>query len=251
MVLFFSGTGNSRYAAKKIAEKTEDSLVSLNQLMKQNSKEQLVSENHPFVFVCPTYAWRLPQVVEKFIREQTFAGSKKVYFIMTCGADTANAVDYIKTLCREMGWELQGFAEIVMPDNYITLYEPSDEKTSAEMIRKAEPIILKIAEEIVDGKSLPAFKTNALSGKVKSGMVNGIFYKMFVSAKGFHSTDKCTSCGKCVKLCPLNNVKMKEGRPSWSNRCTHCMACICGCPTDAIEYKNKTQGRRRYYLEEL
>ncbi|MDU1855461.1 MAG: flavodoxin, partial [Clostridium baratii] len=31
--------------------------------------------------------------------------------------------------------------------------------------------------------------------------------------------------------------------------CTHCMACICGCPVQAIEYKNKTKGRNRYYLK--
>jgi MinD superfamily P-loop ATPase len=28
------------------------------------------------------------------------------------------------------------------------------------------------------------------------------------------------------------------------------MACICGCPKTAIEYKNKTQGKERYYLQE-
>ena len=54
----------------------------------------------------------------------------------------------------------------------------------------------------------------------------------------------------CVKLCPLNNVEMDGSRPAWGKRCTHCMACICGCPHEAIEYKNKTQGRRRYYLQD-
>lgn len=250
MVIYFSGTGNSRYVAEKIAEGTDDVLVSMNRLLKKRSKEEIKSENHPFVFVGPTYAWRLPRVVEEFIRDNKFAGSKKAYFILTCGADTSNAVSYVRNLCQEKGWDLQGFAEIVMPDNYIALYEPSDEESAKGIIQKAEPVIQRIVEDIRDGSVMPAFSTNGLSGKLKSGVVNEVFYRMFVDAKGFYATDKCIGCGKCVKLCPLNNVEMDGSRPAWGKRCTHCMACICGCPHEAIEYKNKTQGRRRYYLQD-
>ncbi|MBS5951111.1 MAG: EFR1 family ferrodoxin, partial [Clostridium sp.] len=56
-------------------------------------------------------------------------------------------------------------------------------------------------------------------------------------------------CGKCVKLCPLNNIELVKGKPKWGEKCTHCMACISRCPKEAIEYKNKTKGRNRYYLE--
>ncbi|MEG1197561.1 MAG: 4Fe-4S binding protein, partial [Raoultibacter sp.] len=41
-----------------------------------------------------------------------------------------------------------------------------------------------------------------------------------------------------------------NGRPLWSNTCTHCMACIARCPEEAIEFKHKTQGKARHYLEE-
>ena len=60
----------------------------------------------------------------------------------------------------------------------------------------------------------------------------------------------CTSCGLCAARCPLNNIVLEGGRPVWKGECTHCMACIGGCPTEAIEYGEKSKGRRRYYLEE-
>ena len=58
MILYFSATGNSQYVAERIAKETKDEIVSLNQLMKQNKQDDLISETKPFVFVCPTYAWR-------------------------------------------------------------------------------------------------------------------------------------------------------------------------------------------------
>lgn len=246
MILFFSGTGNSQYVAKIIAEKTKDDIVSINELMKQGNQKQLISKDKPFIFVCPTYAWRIPKVVEEFIKSVDFSGSNKVYFILTCGLSTSNALGYIKQLCKVKGFELQGFADIVMPENYIAMYNAPDKVTAEKIIQKSMPKILKIAEDIRD--EIP-FSVRTTKPSLKSGIVNTTFYKFFVKSKGFYTTEKCIGCKKCVQLCPLNNIEMKEDKPSWQNNCTHCMACISGCPTLAIEYKNKTQGKARYYLE--
>ncbi len=246
MILFFSGTGNSQYVAKILAEKTKDDIVSINKLVKQGNQKQLVSQDKPLVFVCPTYAWRIPKVVEDFIKSVDFSGSNKVYFILTCGLSTSNALGYIKQLCKVKGFELEGFADIIMPENYIAMYNAPDKVTADKIIQKSMPKILKIAEDIRDEIPFPVLTTKP---SLKSGVVNTVFYKFFVKSKGFYTTEKCISCKKCVQLCPLNNIEIKEDKPIWQNNCTHCMACISGCPTLAIEYKNKTQGKPRYYLE--
>ena len=56
----------------------------------------------------------------------------------------------------------------------------------------------------------------------------------------------CIGCGKCAKLCPLNNIMLKDGKPVWGDECTHCMACIGNCPTEAIEYGSITQKKEKY-----
>ena len=49
----------------------------------------------------------------------------------------------------------------------------------------------------------------------------------------------------------MNNVTLKDGKPSWGKNCTHCMACICYCPKEAIEYGKKSVGQPRYHFEAL
>ena len=82
MILYFTGTGNSRYVARKIAEEINDEIISINELIKHESTEELISTDRPFIFVCPTYAWRLPRVVTDFIRKTKFSGNNKAYFIL-------------------------------------------------------------------------------------------------------------------------------------------------------------------------
>lgn len=249
MILYFTGTGNSRYVARKIAEEINDEVVSINQLIKQESEDELISTNKPFIFVCPTYAWRLPKVVTEFIRKTKFSGNNKVYFIMTCGEDTAKAINYIQKLCDDKGWELKGMAEIKMPENYIALFPVPDKETAKQIIEEADKLIYKIASDIRNENNFNIVAPSGLNGTIKSGITNIAFYKFIVHAKGFYSTNQCIGCGKCVNLCPLNNIILKNEKPTWKNKCTHCMACISGCPTKAIEYKNKTQNKERYYLK--
>lgn len=85
---------------------------------------------------------------------------------------------------------------------------------------------------------------------------NPVWCKYKLRARDFYTTDQCIGCGKCVRLCPLNNITLKDGRPVWSDQCTHCMACIGNCPTEAIEYGTITQekepynfGKYRYVVE--
>lgn len=247
MILYFSGTGNSKYVAKQIAEETKDEIVSLNSLIKKDEDVVLESPEQPFVFVCPTYAWRIPEIVNDFIEKTEFKGSKKVYFVLTCGGETEYAINYTKRLCEKKGWELCGFAEILLPDNYIVMFPSLKEEDIENTIAKAQPVIKELSKDISNGLEFQVYKASGLGGKLKSKIINKLFYKMYVNPKGFYVLQsKCVSCGLCAKLCPLNTIELQKGLPVWGDKCTHCMACINNCPEFAIEYKNKTQGKLRY-----
>jgi ferredoxin len=245
VILYFSGTGNSRYAAQVIQSVTGDELVSLNDLIKAG-KQKPISSAQPLVFVTPVYAWRIPRVVEKYIRQTSFQGNTKAYFIASCGSEPHNAASYTKKLCKAKGFDFQGFKAVVMPENYIALYEAPDKETAAKQIQDATPILLEVADKIKKGQLLQAHKAS-VGAKFMSSAVNPAFYRFIVSAKGFRSTEACISCGTCVQACPLNNIKLSDGEPAWGKKCTHCMACICICPKKAIEYKHKTEGKNRYF----
>lgn len=246
MVLYFSGTGNSRYAAKKIAEVSGDAVISINQRLKEQDYSD-VSSDKPLVFVGPVYAGRLPRVMDDYIKKVNFTGTKRAYFIGTCAQTPWVTVEYVEKLCQEKGFSLLGFNSVVMPQGYIAGGGTQPKEVNDSILKEAEPKIVSIAEAIRDQQILPKEQPGKA---IMSKLLNPIMYAVMISAKGFSVTDQCIGCGKCEARCPLNNVKLVNGKPTWGTDCTHCMACIAGCPAEAIEYGKKTQGKPRYYLGE-
>ena len=138
-----------------------------------------------------------------------------------------------------------GCTAVVMPENYIAMFDVPTQKESLEIIQRAEQTI---NEAILTIKNVKAFSRPAVTfqDRMNSGIVNNLFYPVFVHAKKFYASDTCISCGKCAKICPLNNIRMENRKPVWGKNCTHCMACICHCPTEAIEYGKHSKGKPRY-----
>jgi len=245
MVIYFSGTGNSRYAAESLALRTKDKLISANEYIKADKPADFLSDK-PYIFVAPTYAWKLPRIFSSFIESGSFKGSDAAYFVMTCGDDIGNAGQYIRELCTKKGLNFKGVSALVMPENYLAVYDVTEKTEAKLLISKADGTLKTVSDYIAGGQDLPKEKIG-LPDRLKSGFINRNFYALVVSSKGFYVTDKCVACGKCEELCPLNNIKLTEGKPVYGDNCTHCMACICACPTEAIEYKKHTVGKARYY----
>ncbi|MBR5203106.1 MAG: EFR1 family ferrodoxin [Clostridia bacterium] len=247
MILYFSGTGNSKYVAEQIAKITSDEIISINDKLRNNDSSDITATDR-LVFVVPTYAWRIPRVVRDWILKTNFKGAKNIYFVMTCGSEIGNAEKYNKQLCNKKSFTYMGSVGVAMPENYIIMFNSPSKNEIEKIYTKADAEITDIAKAIIENKP---FKTprNNIQDKFMSGPVNMLFYPMYVKAKGFIADDKCTSCGKCVKVCPLDNIAIKNNKPVWSENCTHCLACISYCPTNAIEYGKKTVGKQRYKCE--
>lgn len=250
MVLFFSGTGNSTYIAKRTAEELGDTLFDINDAVKNAKTDEVTSDGGRLVFVTPTYAWRIPIVVRDWISHTVFAGKNKVWFIMDCGGEIGNAAKYNKELCENKDFEYMGTAQIVMPENYIAMFNAPDNGEAAKIIARAKPDIDKCIAAIKNGERFAVPRCNVYD-RFMSGAVNGLFYSMFVKADAFQADSRCVGCGKCVEVCPLNNITLVDGKPKWCKNCTHCMACICRCPTEAIEYGKKSIGKPRYTCEKV
>lgn len=248
MVIYFSGTGNSRWCAEVLAELLQDSLLDAADYIKNGIAADLRSQK-PWVFVAPTYAWQLPRVFESFIRSGSFQGNCDAYFILTCGSDIGNAGQPLSALCRDIGLHYQGILEVRMPENYIAMFNVPPVDRCLELIRAARPVLERGAACICSASPFPAVKIT-LADKLKSGFINRGFYTYYVNAKSFYATEDCISCGKCEDLCPLNNIRLADGKPTWGDHCTHCMACICYCPSKAIEYGKRSQGKPRYRCED-
>ncbi|MBR3756742.1 MAG: EFR1 family ferrodoxin [Firmicutes bacterium] len=248
MILYFSGTGNSKHVAKKLETQLGDTALNLAYYIKNDIQKPIHSDK-PWVIVVPTYGWQIPHIVANWILQTELTGCRDAYFVMTCGDDTGNAQKYNHILCEKKNWIHKGTATIVMPENYIALFDAPDLETSKRIVKAASRSIKKTGEYILQGGNLPKRKIS-LKDKIKSGPVNILFYRLYVKAKKFCTTESCTGCGLCESLCPMNNISVKNGTPIWGKNCTHCMACICGCPMEAIEYGKISEGKVRYTCPE-
>lgn len=253
MVFYFSGTGNSRYAASIIAANNGDELISINDILRERTTDPYVARyafqsEQPLVFVSPTYCWRLPRVVEQFILDSRFEGCREAYFFLTCGNGTGDAGKYAKELCKKAELRFMGLSSVIMPENYITLFSAPSFDDAQGIIRASVSSIESTARLI--GIHKPITDPNSSAGLgVLGSRFNSFFYKVFVNDKKYKATDDCTGCGRCVESCPTANISLGEDRkPVWHGRCTQCMACISTCPRKAIEYGLSTKGKRRYYL---
>lgn len=249
MVLYFSGTGNSKYIAQCIAEALNDELLSVNERIKAGNTSS-VQSGEDIILVTPTYAWRIPRVASDWLSQTTLSTAKRIWFVMDCGSEIGNAAKYNQTLAEQKILKYMGTAQIVMPENYIAMFSAPDKVEAREIVDKAKPDIQNIIGCIQAGLEFPAPRNN-LYDRFMSCAVNPIFYKKFVKADAFTVNDACIGCGKCVQLCPLNNIHLDNGKPIWGSNCTHCMACICYCPKEAIEYGKKSIGKPRYHFEAL
>ena len=66
MIFCFSGTGNSRYIAKKIAVELQDEIVDVNAKIKAVDYSPIKTGEN-VVVVTPTYAWRIPRIVSDWL----------------------------------------------------------------------------------------------------------------------------------------------------------------------------------------
>ena len=139
MIVYFSGTGNSRFAAEYLVKQLEDELLNAGQRIKAGEKDTLHSDR-PWVFISPIYAWRMANVMTEYIRSTKLTGSQDAYFILTCGSDIGDAGKYVAQLCEKKGLNYRGVLSLVMPENYIAMFNAPSEKKARAIIEKAKPV---------------------------------------------------------------------------------------------------------------
>lgn len=239
MVFYFSGTGNSKWIAERVAKRLGDTATSI-----------ITAEGQSFQFtpadrvgiVFPIYAWSAPEVVGNFM-QKVQAGGAYTYAIASCGEDVGCAFEALSEK-----FPLKSGFSIKMPDNYVVGdYQMEEMDEVEEKLRDAGPRVDAICDAILAGKE--GFDVNVgPDAQKRTYEISSLFNQSHRSTAPF-TVDKslCISCGLCETNCPAKVVKLVDGAPVWEKEtCYMCMACINYCPTVAIEYGKNSVGKRRY-----
>lgn len=237
MIFYFSGTGNSAWAAQQLARLTGDAaydIANLEELPNMENAKQIG-------FVFPVYAWGAPEFMADFA--ETLPKSQVFTFgICTCGGDAGLTMKQFSKL-----YPLSSSYSLLMPNNYIIGSDTDTEAEILQTITSARAELERMAQEIRRQERVYRVHEGALAG-VKSYLANFGFNKFARSTKPFFAGNCCNGCGQCVRNCPASAISLRDRKPVWAPKCFQCLRCINECPQQVIQYGTSTAGRRRYTI---
>lgn len=242
-IFYFSATGNSLQIARNLAEELEDCVIQAMAAYIPDKPVGGLGECIGFIF--PVYFNGLPRLVKGFVEKLDIPADTYCFAIANSGGTRSNSLGMIDDILIPKGVRLSFADEIIMPGNYIISHNiPHSAKV--EMLTADASIRTKRIAKAIFNRELQPVEQKA---KLWSKAINHTFlYKNIHKLDDkFAATDKCTGCGLCVKVCPVNNIKIENQRPCWQHACEQCLACIHWCPREAIEYGRNTIGRTRYH----
>lgn len=245
MIFYFSATGNSRHAAKRIAEATDDKTISITDCLKNGTFDFTADDGESIGFVAPVYNFGLPVTVVDFINRLNLNGGGYVFTLVTFGGFSGGASKMMRDLLKKKGLKPDAQYSVRMPDTWTPVYDLSDKEKVAETNRKAD---IKISGTI--NRIIKKTKGNFDSRRIPFGdRFYGGYEEMRKTYTLSVGTD-CIGCGLCADKCPVNAIEIRNGRPVWiKDKCAMCLGCLHRCPEFAIHRGEKTKAHGQYMHE--
>jgi len=242
-LFYFTGTGNSLYVAKNLAQELGDTnVLSIPKLV--NSELDLSSEN--IGIVLPVYIMGAPLGVCKFLKRLNNLKDKYVFAITTNGGGPGNTTGQIKSILQKNGIELASGFSIKMPDNYTPFGEAMETTKQNELFNRQSERIKEIASAIKNKEKGPYEKNFFLLNIIFSLLYKISSPHIPKMDKKFWVDENCNGCMICKKVCHFNNIDIVDNKPSWKHNCEQCFACLQWCPQISIQHGKSTKGKKRY-----
>lgn len=260
MIFYYSGTGNTQWAASVLAKHLNERLLFIPHELKGDMHYTL-SPGETVGFCFPVHGWQPPHIVRKFVSAMQMHTTNEVpltdyytYTLVTCGDSVGLTTKIFQKILANKGLCLHGHYDLVMPESYVCLpfmYTDTPEKEHRKIAQATidlKQIICNIQQHRV---CLQPSHPGALP-KTYSHVIGAFFNKYMITDKPFRvDEEKCIGCGKCAETCSVGNIAIGEGRtPEFKHtgECTCCLSCYHHCPTHAINYGRITRKRGQYYF---
>ena len=265
MIFYFSGTGNTKWAASKLASATHEDLISIAPYMRADDSSHtlaepfILKENERLGFVFPVHGWRVPKLVREFIgkmkvqrAESDAAGSQTLsdisgnsasagslpftYCVCTAGDSIGLTIENLnQTISQNPSLQALGITEVkssyslIMPESYVGLPFMDVDPKEKEIRKKSKSAqeLAVICEEIFDRKEGVSRLVKGPIPWFFTKVVGGFFENVLITDKRFHvEKDKCVKCGICANVCPVGDIKGGHGEfPEWLHH-KDCLTCF-------------------------
>lgn len=240
VLYYFSGTGNTKWAADKLKDVFERYDIELD-LKSIEEEKRADTRGYSFLVLgTPVYAEIEPKLVEDFVNTIPVTETRtRCIVYSTQGAARCSAVKRISAELQKRGYDVACEAMIEMPNNFYFYFgkEPSDRKIRRSKIG-AERKLRKLARDFSRDKDLKA-RTSAIRQSI--GAFAGKTFRKSIPklSQNLSASAACRKCGLCLRNCPKGNITFEGGRAIIHSNCILCLRCIHLCPENAILYKGK------------
>lgn len=234
VIALFTGTGNTLY----IADFFKDAEIHFIDKLLDGS-DSLPSDIDRLGIMFPVYYAGIPYPVRVFIEEHLSSRDNSdigyIFALTTNGGGPYAHLYSFDKLLQKIGLNLSYAATIRMPDGYMKkkqkmLTEMEALAFANKMKRKTDKIVEEINEEVIRlPKGLPFARTVGAIAKRRNNP--GKDNKLVLDAS------KCTSCGTCSQICPMDNIRIENGAIEYGSKCINCYACYHRCPENALSFK--------------
>lgn len=233
--IYFSGTGNSRYAIEVFLQTYDSEAKAFS--IEDDSIIEKVKEHEEIVFSYPVQYSTVPKILREFvIKNEMLWRNKKVFVIATMGMFSGDGAGVLGRLLQKCGAELIGGLHLKMPDSIC------DEKVLKRSLEKNRKLVKNAESKIKRTvKSIKAGNPPQEGIGVFCRIAGFFGQRLYFGNKTKNYTDKlridaqkCVGCGKCVNICPMNNIELVNSNAIPNKKCTMCYRCVNYCPKQAI-----------------
>ncbi len=248
IIYYFSATGNSLYVAKSLQASLGDTeICSIPEAL---ARERFVVEADAVGFVFPLHCMGLPMQVESFMERLEFVNAPYIFAVVTCGMPYfGQPFTDADTLLSPKGQHLHAAWYVQLVSNYILLWDIIANWRIRFRARRAEKKLREIAAAI--NHRAPHTTWQILGTPCRRIHESWKEARQKLDEKFLCDISACTACGLCEQICPSRNIIRPDGHPVWQHRCVNCLGCLHICPTKAIDYGEKTKGRKRYRHKDI
>ena len=245
LMLYFSGTGNSKYVAELFAAHMDAACHSIEEEIEFS---RVISDSETIAFCYPIYVSRVPEMMRNFVyKYKNVLKGKRVIIFCTQVFFSGDGARAFAALFPKGHIDVRYAEHFLMPNNISNLFflPPTKEERAKIYAEKVQLKMERVCEDIKNGR----IKRRGFSvGSRIIGAMQAVFLRpteKLAKRKIFIHKD-CNLCGLCVKVCPTKNLLLAEGRITHQHRCTMCYRCVNDCPKKAISIILSGKVRRQY-----